>query len=91
MMRRIFALIVIALLLFAGAASADTPLKGVYTYDGAPVLGEHVDGEILVMLEIQAAKATAGGAAYEAALMSSGQSVAESIGARAVQTYGGAS
>ena len=87
-MRRIFALIVIGLLLFAGAASADTPLKSVYTYDGAPVLGEHVDGEILVMLEIQAAKATAGGAAYEAALMSSGQSVAESIGARAVQTYG---
>ncbi len=86
-MRRLFALIVIGLLLFAGAASAGTPLESVYTYDGAPVLGEHVDGEILVMLEIPAAAATAEGAAYEAALMSAGQSVAESIGARAVQTY----
>ena len=63
-MRRIFALIVIGLLLFAGAASAGTPLESVYTYDGAPVLGEHVDGEILVMLEIPAAAATAEGAAY---------------------------
>ncbi|MDI9370268.1 MAG: S8 family serine peptidase [Synergistaceae bacterium] len=82
-MRRLFAIIIAGSLLLAGAAFADTPLPRAFIYDGAPVLGEHADGEILVMLEVPAT-----GAAYEAALMSSGQSVAESIGAQAVQTYG---
>ena len=49
--------------------------------------GEHVDGEVLVLLEIPPNAASASGSACEAALLSSAQSVAESIGARAVRAY----
>ena len=80
--------LVFGLLLIAGAAFADTILPEVYTFDGNPIQGEHVDGEILVMLELPSSISSATGEAFEAGLISSSQSVAESIGARAVQTYG---
>ncbi|MDI9369303.1 MAG: S8 family serine peptidase [Synergistaceae bacterium] len=85
--KRPLIVLVLALAFAAGAAFGDEPPSVVYTYDGAPVLGEHVDGEVMVLLEAPAAAVYATGAALEAALISSGQSVAESIGATAVQTY----
>ena len=78
--------LVFGLLLIAGAAFADTILPEVYTFDGNPIQGEHVDGEILVMLELPSSISSATGEAFEAGLISSSQSLAESIGARAVQT-----
>lgn len=51
------------------------------------IRGEHVDGEVLVLLEIPPDAASASGSACEAALLSSAQSLAESIGARAMRVY----
>lgn len=67
----------VVLLLGTGDLYADTGM----------VRGEHVDGEVLVLLETPPNAASASGSACEAALLSSARSVAESIGARAVRTY----
>ena len=68
----------LTLLLAAGAAFANA----------SAVEGEHVDGEVLVMLELPSSVSSATGEAFEAGLFSSAQSVATSIGAQAVKTYG---
>ncbi|MGI6253600.1 MAG: S8 family serine peptidase [Aminivibrio sp.] len=80
--------LICSLLLFSGTAFADTVLPEVYSYDGAPVSGDYLEGEALVLLEAPAAAVFARGLALETALQSSGQAAARSVGARAVRTYG---
>lgn len=80
--------LICSLLLFSGTAFADTALQEIYSYDGAPVRGDYVEGEALVLLEAPAAAVFARGLALETALQSSGQAAARSVGARAVRTYG---
>ncbi|MGI6782879.1 MAG: S8 family serine peptidase [Aminivibrio sp.] len=76
------------MLLFSGTAFADTALPEIYSCDGAPVSGDYVEGEALVLLETPTAAVFAKGLALETALRSSGQAAAMSVGARAVRTYG---
>ena len=83
-----FIVLICSLLLFSGTAFADTALQEIYSYDGAPVPGDYVEGEALVLLEAPAAAIFARGLALETALQSSGQAAARSVGARAVRTYG---
>lgn len=80
--------LICSLFLFSGTAFADTVLQEIYSYDGAPVPGDYVEGEVLVLLEAPAAAVFARGLALETALQSSGQAAARSVGARAVRTYG---
>ncbi len=79
--------LVFTLLLSAGAAIADTPLRSVYSFSEAPILGKYVDGEVLVLLEVPATVVTADRTAFEEALSSSAKTVASTIGAQVVQTY----
>ncbi len=75
---RIFLGTVFALLLLAGAAFAVEP---------APA-GEYIEGEALVILEGPTGLSAAGAAAFEASLTASANSVAASVGAQAIRTYG---
>lgn len=79
--------LICGLFLFSGAAFADTTLPEIYSYDGAPVRGDYVEGEALVLLEAPASAVFARGLALETALQSSGQAAARSVGARAVRIY----
>jgi len=82
-----FCYLICGLLLFASTAFAGSILPEVYTFDGNPIRSEHVDGEVIVMLELPSAVSSATGEAFKVGLMSSAQSVATSIGAQVMQTY----
>jgi len=88
MKKRLIATLLSTLLFCAGTALADTPLKSVYSFNGDPILGEYVEGDVLVLLEAPSKTGAADSATFEAALSTSAHAVASSIGARVVQTYG---
>lgn len=87
MKKRFLFSLVLGLLFWAGPIFADTPLRSSYTFSEAPILGNYVEGDVLVVLEAPVSASTAGEAAFKEALSSSAKTVASTIGAQVAETY----
>lgn len=87
-MKKVFTALTVALfILCTGAAFAEVPIIEEQSIPVTSLRGEFVEGEALVVLEGPAGVSVADTGAFEAALSSSANSVAASVGAKAMQTY----